>query len=38
MRHKADGIINRKLVTKIEPNGVNQIPSEKIQGPNHLVL
>ena len=31
MRHKADGIINRKLVTKIEPNGVNQIPSEKIQ-------
>ena len=31
MRHKADRVINRKLVTKIEPNGVNQIQSEKIQ-------
>ena len=38
MRHKADGIINKKLVTKIEPNGVNQISSENIQGLNHLLL
>ena len=28
---RADGVINRKLVTKIEPNGVIQIQSEKIQ-------
>ena len=31
MRHNADRVINRKLVTKIDPNGVLQIPSEKIE-------
>ena len=31
MTFRADGVINRKLVTKIEPNGVIQIQSEKIQ-------
>lgn len=31
MRHKADAYINKKLVTRVECNGVNEIPSQKIE-------
>ena len=31
LRHRADGLINRTLVTKIEPNGVKQIHSQEVQ-------
>jgi phospholipid-translocating ATPase len=31
MRHKADRVINHKLVTRVETNGINQIKSQDIQ-------
>lgn len=31
MRHKADRVINHRLVTKVEPNGINQIQSQDVK-------
>ena len=31
LRHRADGAINRKLVTQVDAHSVNQIQSQKVQ-------
>ena len=31
LRHRADGAINRKLVTQVDEHSVNQIQSQKVQ-------